>query len=128
MAGKGNPKFVATDEQRKQAEMLAGFGLPQEQIASLLKVSVDTLDRHFRKELDDGIAKANGKVAQFLFQQATKNLTAAIFWAKTRMRWRETERVEHTGPDGAPMQFQRVVDRPIKETMEVWLSRQQKKK
>ncbi len=100
MAGKGNPKFEATDEQRRQVEMLSGFGLPQEQIASLVKCSVDTLNRHFRKELDDGVAKANSRVSQFLYQQATKNLTAAIFWAKTRMRWRETDRLEVTGKDG----------------------------
>ena len=80
--------------------MLAGIGLPQEQIASLLKTSVESLVKNCSKELDDGVAKANGKVAQFLFQQAQKNLTAAIFWAKTRMRWRETDRLELTGKDG----------------------------
>jgi len=100
MAKTGPKPRQFTDEDRRQVEMLAGIGLPQEQIASLLKTSVETLVKNFKRELDDGVAKANGKVAQFLYQQATKNLTAAIFWAKTRMRWRETDRLEVTGKDG----------------------------
>lgn len=100
MAGKGREPFKPTEEQRKQVEALSGYGLPQEQIASVIGCSQDTLAKYFSKELADGLAKANSRVAQFLYQQATKNLTAAIFWAKTRMRWRETDRLELTGKDG----------------------------
>lgn len=103
MAGKGRAPFKATEEQRKQVEALSGFGLPQEQIASVIGCSQDTLAKYFSKELAEGVAKANSRVAQFLYQQATKNLTAAIFWAKTRMRWRETDRLEITGQDGAEL-------------------------
>lgn len=103
MAGKGREPFKPTDEQRKQVEALSGYGLPQEQIASVIGCSQDTLAKYFSKELADGLAKANSRVAQFLYQQATKNLTAAIFWAKTRMRWRETDRLEVTGKDGEPL-------------------------
>lgn len=100
MAGKGRAPFVPTDEQRKQVEALSGYGLPHEQIASVIGCSQDTLVKYFSQELAEGMAKANSRVAQFLYQQATKNLTAAIFWAKTRMRWRETDRLEVTGKDG----------------------------
>jgi len=100
MAKPGPRPRIFTDEERRHVEMLAGIGLPQEQIASVLKTSVESLVKNCKQELDDGVAKANSRVAQFLYQQATKNLTAAIFWAKTRMRWRETDRLEVTGKDG----------------------------
>lgn len=39
---------------------------------------------------------ANAKVAESLFRMATQkmNVTAAIFWAKTRMGWRERIEVD----------------------------------
>ena len=100
MSKRGRPEFVPTDEQRGQVEMLSGLGLPHDQIADALDISDETLRKYFDKELLSGMRKANGKVARFLFQQAQVNLTAAIFWAKTRMRWRETDRLELTGKDG----------------------------
>ena len=44
-----------------------------------------------QQELDLGETKANAQVAGFLFNSArTGNVTAQIFWLKTRARWRET--------------------------------------
>lgn len=100
MARRGRPEHTPTEESKKLAETLAGLGLPQEQIADALGISADTLAKYYGPELLSGVRKANSRVAQFLYQQATKNLTAAIFWAKTRMRWRETDRLELTGKDG----------------------------
>ena len=41
---------------------------------------------------------------QSLYKKATgdgpQSVTAAIFWAKTRMGWRETQHHEHTAPNG----------------------------
>jgi hypothetical protein len=43
------------------------------------------------KELDLGTAKANAQVAGFLFNSARNgNVTAQIFWLKTRVGWKET--------------------------------------
>lgn len=97
-------RFEATAEQRQQVEMYAAIGLTQVQIGQLLGVSVDTLDRHFRSELDLGAVKANAKVAGKLFNNAMGGDNASIFfWLKTRGGWRETDRREHTGKDGAPL-------------------------
>lgn len=102
--GAGRPEFVPTDEERKQVEALSGYGLPQEQIAILVRTGIhlDTLKVHFRTELDSGKAKANAKIGQTLFQQAMSgNTTAAIFWAKTQMRWREPQEIDHKSSDGS---------------------------
>ena len=84
-------RFEATPEQRRTVKTMAGFGVPQEDIAIFLGIDAKTLRKHFRDELDRGVTEANAKVAQSLFQMATqgKNVAAAIFWMKARAGWRE---------------------------------------
>lgn len=83
--------FEPTAEQRRLARAMAGLGLPQDQIALLLEVDPKTLRKHFRDDLDRGMAEANVKIAQSLFNMATtgNNVAAAIFWMKARAGWRE---------------------------------------
>ena len=79
---------------RRQVEAMAGFGVPERDIARVLAVDPKTLRRHYREELDTGHIKATARVAEFLFRKATTEgpqcVTAAIFWMKTRGGWRET--------------------------------------
>jgi predicted ArsR family transcriptional regulator len=94
------------DENRKIVKMLSAVGTRHEDIATKLDITDDTLRKHYRKELDEGRIEANASVAQTLYQQAKNgNTTAAIFWLKTRAQWRENDRLEVTGADGAPMQM-----------------------
>jgi hypothetical protein len=75
-----------------------------DQIAILVRdgISVDTLRAHFETELKSGKAKANGQIAQTLFQKAMGgDTTAQIWWTKSQMRW--SERHEITGADGGPI-------------------------
>ncbi|HSV75171.1 MAG TPA: hypothetical protein VLH79_15540 [Chthonomonadales bacterium] len=102
--GAGRPAFVPTADERKKVETLSGYGLPIDQIAVLVRdgISVDTLRAHFEAELKSGKAKANGQIAQTLFQKAMSgDTTAAIWWTKSQMRW--SERHEVTGADGGPI-------------------------
>jgi hypothetical protein len=102
----GRPEFQPTDAERKQVEALSGYGLPIDQIAVLIRdgISVDTLTKYYGKELVEGKAKANGQVGKTLFQKAMAgDTTAAIWWSKTQMRWKEVQAHEITGKDGAPI-------------------------
>jgi len=102
--GAGRPAFEPTAEERKQVETLSGYGLPQDQIASLVRdgISIDTLRAHFESELKTGKSKANAQIAQTLFQKAKAGSeTALIWWTKSQMRW--SERHEITGADGGPI-------------------------
>lgn len=103
----GRPPLQPTEEMRRDVEKMAACGIPQEDIARIFKTSVDTLSRHFREELDNAAAKANTKVAGFLFENAKAgNVTAQIFWLKTRARWRETPTLhEITGANGGPLEI-----------------------
>lgn len=104
--GSGRKPFEPTDAERKQVEAMSGYGLPIEQIAVLVRdgIDADTLRKHFAQELITGKAKANGQVGKTLFQKAMAgDTTAAIWWSKTQMRWREVQQHEVTGRDGAPI-------------------------
>jgi hypothetical protein len=99
----GRMAFVPTDSERKQVEALSGYGLPIEQIAVLVRdgIHIDTLRAHFTNELHSGKAKANAQVGKTLFQKVMAgDTTAAIWWSKTQMRWKETQHHEHSSPDG----------------------------
>lgn len=83
--------YEPTDEQRRTVRAMSGFGIPHEDIATLLEIDPKTLRKHFRRELDRGSIEATAKVAQSLFNMATvgNNVAAAIFWMKARACWRE---------------------------------------
>ena len=90
----GRPAHTPTESQRRQVEALAGFGIQETEIAGLIGCDPKTLRKHYRDELDLGHIKANAKVAENLFRmalgQGREAVTAAIFWLKTRARWKET--------------------------------------
>jgi hypothetical protein len=76
--------------QCRQVEGLAAYGIPEADIAEMLQIDPKTLRKHYRQELDFGSVKANAQVAGFLFNSAKNgNVTAQIFWLKTRARWKE---------------------------------------
>jgi hypothetical protein len=91
---------------RRQVETMAAYGIPEADIATVIEIDPKTLRRHYRKELSTGHIKANTKVAENLYRKATgdgrESVVAAIFWLKTRARWKETtihEVTEATGND-----------------------------
>lgn len=90
--GAGQPPFEPTDQERGQVEAMSGFGVPVKSIAAIIRggISDNTLMKHFRKELDQGRAKAQAQVGKSLFQNCISgNVTAQIFYAKTQMGWKE---------------------------------------
>ena len=99
-------KYTPTDENKKLVKTLAAVGITFEDIATKLDISADTLVKYYKKELDDGRIDANASIGQTLFQQAKNgNTAAAIFWLKTRARWKETQVNEVTGQDGGDIKI-----------------------
>jgi hypothetical protein len=89
-----------TDATRQTVSLHATVGTRQEVIAEILGISVDSLQRHYRSELDTSREKANANVGGALYKKAMNGDTASmIFWLKTRARWRET--VDITNSDGS---------------------------
>jgi hypothetical protein len=55
----------------RQVEALAGFGIPDDEIAHVLRIEPGELLQRYAPELTDGRIKANSKVAESLFRKAT---------------------------------------------------------
>jgi IS30 family transposase len=101
-----------TADQKAQVEALAAY-LSQDQIADYLGITRPTFsammdrDPEIALRYKRGKSKAVGLVAQGLLQKARSgDTTSAIFYLKTQAGWRETQKIEHTGADGAPIQVE----------------------
>lgn len=84
-----------------KVEALAGYGISPADIALVLAIEEMDLKATYAAELAGGHIKANARVAESLFRKATgegrESVTAAIFWLKTRARWKETSVQELAG-------------------------------
>jgi len=95
----GATKLKLTEDDLAKIETLAGYGLTLAQIAGYLGVHYTTLN-NYRKDNSDlnariekGLAKAAAAVTQSLHSQAKNgNVSAAIFWCKTRLGWSESRK------------------------------------
>ena len=108
MAGRkvGRPTYQPTDADRRIVDMMAAVGIRQDDIAACLKIDKKTLTKHFRDDLDTAMIRANVEIGGALFSKAIRGDTSAlIFWAKTRMNWKETSRTEHAGADGKDLMW-----------------------
>lgn len=108
----GQPPFEPTDNHRECVKLACGIGLTQEQICYLIQhykkpISVETLVKYFSHELEVGVAETNmkiaGNLARIAMGEGKEAVTAAIFYCKTKMKWRETNAIEISGPDGASL-------------------------
>ncbi len=111
------PSHEPTPALRRQVEAMAGYGVPEIDIGRVLAIDPKTLRKHYRDELDNGHVKANVKVAENLYRKATgegrESVVAAIFWLKTRARWKETtvNEVSHDLADPVKSLMDRISER-----------------
>lgn len=105
----GRPAKTLTDEQRAQVEALAAY-LSQEQIADYFGIARNTFAGMMEREPEigerykRGKAKAIEEVATSLIMKARNGDSACMmFYLKTQAGWRETNRTEVTGADGADL-------------------------
>ena len=87
----GAPHHEVTPELQAKVKAMSAFGITQPQMCAYLGISEDTLQRHYRHELDTAQVDANVKVANRLFRKATEDgdTSSMIFWLKTRAGWKE---------------------------------------
>lgn len=108
------PLHQPTDKTRAEIIALRSYGVPIKEIASYIGIDDKTLYKYYREELELSATKANANVGKFLYQAASGQalttgasysdcVRAAMFWAKTRMGWKETNIQEHTGANGTDL-------------------------
>jgi hypothetical protein len=129
MAGRsGRKTFVPSPEQRNNVKVLTALGLPQQQIC-LLVINPQTgkpldekaLRKHFEREIATGATELFAPMGNFIVanifgmappagtvaidnQHVRRSL--AIFFAKTRMGWKETMVNRQKEHPGAPIEDQ----------------------
>lgn len=111
-----NPRFEPTDEERRIVKGLAAYGLKPAQIiqavrrpkgykggdGELYPISVPTLKKYFREELETAEMTANNNVAKALYDTAVdrshkNHVQAAIFWLQARAGWKTQAQVTADG-------------------------------
>lgn len=97
-----------TDELRGKVEAYIACGVSEPEIASILKIGLTTLKKHYAREIALGRPLANARVARSLFELATNEkhgpaarVQASVAWLKMRAGWTdrsdEAPRVNVTG-------------------------------
>lgn len=98
----GRPEHVPTKLTRDTVSLHAMVGTPQEQICDILDITEKTLRKHYRKELDLSLAKANASIGGKLYGKAMAGDSAAIFfWMKTRAGFSEKQEIDMTSSDNS---------------------------
>jgi hypothetical protein len=91
------PSFRATEQQRKLIKSLAAMALRQDQMCKLVGLrSPKTLRKHFRAELDQGLAEACFAVMRTAYEMATSDRypQMSMFWDKCQRSGFEAEQEE----------------------------------
>ena len=95
-----------TDDQRNTVKAMSAAGIREDHIADCMSIAPKTLRKHCRVELDQATDQTTAVAVAQLFKAVKAGESWAIcFWLKCRARWRETERVEHVGMDGGPVEI-----------------------
>src|SRR5688572_17396180 len=108
----GRIKIEFDEEDIRQVETMSGLGLNMDEIAAILGVSKDTVERRMNENgdlkaaIERGRAVAKNVITRTAYEMAKKGTVPAMtmFWLKCRANWTEKNVHELTGPDGGPIQ------------------------
>lgn len=97
--GRGQPRFEPTQAQRDLVKLLVSDGMPHERICTAIRnpysgkpIDEKTFVKAFAPEIEIASAEVESIVSASLVNQAKKgNMTAIIWWEKTRRGRREPE-------------------------------------
>ena len=145
--GRGQPKFEPTPEQRSQVKLMKAIGIPEDRICKTITnprtrkpVAPMTLARAFAAELASGATEVHAHVGNFIIcailgkkpalgdaiKSEQVRMTAAIFYAKTRMGWKETVVNEPANKDDKPVLLDDARQRLIEEVDRIPARKEQK--
>lgn len=85
---------VPTEHNRTVVKILYGMGVTQDRIAAGLNMSVDTLVKYYREDMDVAEVQIKGEVFGALMKNIQAGKEASIiFFLKARCGWKETQAV-----------------------------------
>lgn len=133
----GNPPHVRNEKAAEQVEIMAGFAMPFWQIAIAVDAlfddqgySQDTIERHYRPELDRGLVKSKALLMQGAYDLALgRNVPDGVSPDKVydirakKIAWllsavhgvAPVTRQWHSGPNEGPINYAELTDEEIDE-------------
>mgnify|MGYP003676267042 FL=1 len=94
----GRPRHKPDDENRKRVLQAAALGITQEGIARLMRISITTLEKHYRSELDRAGDVLVEEIAGAMYVKALNgDIGAQKYILGCRAGWSEKQTIEHTG-------------------------------
>ncbi|MBN9658642.1 MAG: hypothetical protein J0H49_10725 [Acidobacteria bacterium] len=98
------PKKQIVIDIEKLITDLASYQHSKSEIARLLDISVDTLDRRYAEVYAKGKDSGRSRLRKMMFEQAMGgSTTMAIFLAKNWLGMSDKQSVELSGPEGEPI-------------------------
>lgn len=95
----GRPAHIPTPESRQKVEELARV-ITQGQIAILMDISISTLQKHYPRELELGLAKAASAIGVKMIEKAlTGHFASMAFFLSRRGGW--NDKLDIVAPKGA---------------------------
>jgi hypothetical protein len=125
----GRPPYEPDQKDRDFAIAMAAHGARQDVIARVLRISDVTLRKHLAYEIEMGLPRAHADVGHTLFMKSVggperdwrrADTTAAIFYAKTQMGWREPAKEIELGD----IRIESLSDRQLEALLERIVARQ----
>jgi hypothetical protein len=103
----GSRNEPPTDSQRYQVQAMAAIGLRNEQIATIMNVSLGCLQTVYPDDLCIGRAKGVHKVAGVLYDMATdyEHPNETKFYLKSQAGWKEGTEITFPDEDGKPQKI-----------------------
>lgn len=91
-------KYEPNEADKTLVMQMSAVGITQEQIAAVIGITHETLNKYYKETLETSKSKAIAKIGGTLYNKALKgDNTCMIFYLKTQGGWRETTHVEHSG-------------------------------
>ena len=104
---KNSPGFNPTTAQAREVAVMSCLGMDAKDIALVINVEEKLLKMYYAKELKVSANIANAMVARQALNMAMSGRYPDMtkFWLKSRAKWKETNSMEISGPDGGAMEF-----------------------
>lgn len=110
--GKMPHAHVPTEKTRKMVADMYACGIPRERISKHLDICLDTMEKHYRNELDYSLDQLNSELAGSLALDALNgDKDARKFWLQTRARFAIARPVEEEKLDKANSLLEQLITR-----------------
>ncbi|MGD0106331.1 MAG: hypothetical protein ABSC06_20160 [Rhodopila sp.] len=101
----GKPAYVPTDKDRRTVEAMIGVGITQPDVCAVLGITLPTLGRHFRRELDTSYTKVVARMRVKLIARAEAGDALCLVHVNKVLGWNDRLIVVDGGTEVNPKEL-----------------------